>query len=658
MSDSKEKKSVMLPDALKDVLRRKEALCAALEDLAAAAPEDYEGEIARLSGEYAALDVPPEFAELLDKKFAEAVKSARAGADAAAAKQRRIAALDGEVESLLAADELATLQEIAKLEQTIAELAPDRGLAEKLAPLKAKLEAEEAAVRAAEAAVNALTEELETLTAAEDINPLHERKSAIEAAFAELVNIPRRAAQRYQEAHRKASIRLAQHFETLDLARWESYTRKLDLCAELEKLLALPESGMSAASKKLNEIREQWKALGSVPKEKSEEINPRYLELTRQLQHKVDEFFARKRQEQKLAAAEKEKLVAAAKELADSTDWKATAEKMRGLQDQWKQLPRSGNREGELFQAFHAAADAFFSARKAAFEARDRRFGELEKRKEALIAEAEALTDVRRAKQLREEYRAVGFCGKNDSSLYERFNAAMDKFFNARREESNAKVAEANALLAELETAAADPVAALPRVREIRARLRELACRETRNAEQTVLRRFDEALDTARQEEQRERERNSDAVAMELADVLAAWRAGETPEVPPPEKFAGYAKLQTFAAALSAAVSGDGKAAEKVEKLVSAARSERERICSELEKLAGTGKSEAPVLDLAQELQAAMLGNFGKGARDERASADPHRLCAEFAAAGVVPPEELRAFQERFAAAKAVVIKD
>ena len=142
MSESREKKSVMLSDALKDVLRRKEALCAALEGLAAAAPEDYEGEVARLSGEYGALVVPPEFAELLDKKFAEALKAARAGAEAAAAKQRRIAALDSEVEALLAADELATLPEIAKLEQSIAELAPDRGLAEKLAPLKAKLEAE------------------------------------------------------------------------------------------------------------------------------------------------------------------------------------------------------------------------------------------------------------------------------------------------------------------------------------------------------------------------------------------------------------------------------------------------------------------------------------------------------------------------------------
>ena len=68
----------------------------------------------------------------------------------------------------------------------------------------------------------------------------------------------------------------------------------------LSSLIALPDEELAAAGKKLNELREMWKNLGSVPKEKSEEINPRYLELTRKLQHKVDEFFARKRQMQKI----------------------------------------------------------------------------------------------------------------------------------------------------------------------------------------------------------------------------------------------------------------------------------------------------------------------------------------------------------------------
>lgn len=644
---------------LRECLHKKEDICSALENLANGNSGNYQDEINRLSEEYhAAGSVPPEFAELLDKRFAEAVQSAKNGEVLFLERQQRIAKLDAEVDSLIAADELATLPEVAKLEKLISDLAPQSGLLERLAPLKSRLEAEDAAVKAAENAVNALADELETLTAQDDITLLHERKPALEAAFAELANIPRKAAQRYQDAHRKASIKIAQHYETLDLARWESYTRKLDLCTELEKLLAVPESGMSEASKKLNEIREQWKNLGSVPKEKSEEINPRYLELTRQLQHKVDEFFARKRQTQKLAAAEKEKLISAAEALADSTEWKSTAEKMRDLQAQWKLLPRTGSSENELFQRFHTAADKFFTARKAALDARDKRFQELENRKRALVTEAENLTDTRKARQLREDFRAVGFCGKNDQALYAQFNAAMDKFFNARREENASKNEEAKALIAEIITLTATPAESLPRIREIREKLRSLSCRDTRKDEQAALNEFDTALNAQRKAEQLKREENSDAIALTLAAALDAWHAGETPELPAPETLSGYNKFQTFAAALAAAISGDAKAAEKVEKLVAAARAERERICAGLEKLAGSENEKSSPLDLAQELQFAMLGNFGKSASETSARAtDPQQLCSEFANSGIVPQQELNEFLTRFNAAKSIIFQ-
>lgn len=644
---------------LRECLHRKESICTALENLAAGNTGNYQTEIERLTGEYnSAGSVPPEFAELLDKRFAEAVKCAKNGETAFLERQQKIARLESEVASLIAADELATLPEVEKLEKNISELSLESDLIARLAPLKSRLEAEDAAVKAAENAVNALADELETLTAQEDIAQLHDRKPAIEAAFAELANIPRKAAQRYQDAHRKASVRIAQHYETLDLARWESYTRKLDLCAELEKLIALPESGMSDASKKLNEIREQWKNLGSVPKEKSDEINPRYLELTRLLQHKVDEFFARKRQTQKLSAAEKEKLISAAESLADSTDWKATAEKMRELQAQWKQLPRAGNNENALFQRFHAAADKFFTARKAALDARDKRLAELENRKRALVTEAENLTDPRKARQLREEFRSVGFCGKNDQAIYAQFNAAMDKFFNSRREENASKIAKVQTLISEINSLTAAPAESLARIREIREELRALSCRDTRSKEQTALAKFDAALNEQRKAEQRKREENSDSVARVLAAALDAWKNGETPELPDADLLNGYNKFQTFAAALNAAVAGDAKAAEKVAKLVASARSERERICAELEKLAGSSKNEPAETDLAQELQFAMLGNFGKSAADSPAkSIDPHRLCSEFANAGIVPVAELDVFIARFNAAKEIIFR-
>jgi len=653
----------VLNDALREILHAKESICAELANLANRNDvTDYQTKIAGLSEAYAASgDIPPEFSELMDKKFVEARAAAEAGAAAFEERKQLAVKLASDVEALIAADDLATLHEIEVLEKKISENGASPALIEKLLPLKEKLQAEAAATAAVEAEVIKLTDELTALTAAEDITALHDRKPEIEKAFAELANIPRQAAQRYQDAHRKASVRLAQHYETLDLARWESYTLKLDICNELEKLCGIPENELGKASKTLNELREKWKKLGSVPKEKNDEINPRYLDLSRKLQHRVDEFFARKRQEQKLVIAEKEKLCIEAEELAESTDWGPTSARLRELQTQWKTLVRAGTKENELFQRFHTAADRFFTARKAVFDERDKRFNAAAERKMAIIAEAAALTDdVRRAKQLREEFRAAGSAGRKEPELYKQFNEAMERFFNGRREANAGREQRAKELISEVETlTAADPMAARERVKAIRDELRNLACRDTRTAEQTVLRKFDAALEAVRKQEAENRIAASGDVTMMLAKCYAAFKAGEQVELPGSEQFTGFPKLQTAYALISAAVNGDAKAAEKLEKQIVSARAEREQICSGMEDLAGMNKNSEPELDLAAELQAAMLGNFGKSEDNSRSrSADPRQLCSAFAASGIVPPDELEEFQKRFNAAKSVVLKN
>lgn len=648
-----------LPENLLTELHEKEKICAELEGLANASGIDYQAEITRLTEAYNLTGaIPPEYAELLDKRFANAVKSAQAGEAQYIATQEKIARLAARTDDLLAAGELATLKEVESLEKEIAELTPGSPLIAKLQPLKEQLAAEEAAVKAAESAALALADELDALCAAEEIAPLQERKPGIEAEFAQLANIPRHAALRYNDAHRKASVKLAQHYETLDLARWESYTLKLDICAELEKMLALPEEELSNASKKLNELREKWKNLGSVPKEKNEEINPRYLELSRQLQHKIDEYYARKRQMQKIAASEKEALCVETEALADSTDWKNTAAKLRELQEKWKSLPRAGAKENELYQRFRAGQDKFFNARKAAFDERNAKFRKSEEAKLALIAEAENLSDPRRARQMREEFRNAGFAGKADQELFQRFNTAMDNYFNARKAEFASKENRAKELISEIENLTATPAESLSRIREIREELRTLSCRETRQQEDQALRKFDAALNAARAEMQRQKEADSETIAMSVAKAYDAWKNGEAMELPSAEMLAGFSKLQSIAKLLSEAASGDEKAALRLEKSVTAARSERENICAELEKLCGTKPAEDSVIDLAMELQNAMLGDFGKGAAAEKKAADPQKLCAEFAAAGIVPAAELEEFQRRFTAAKAMIFQD
>lgn len=670
-----------ISDTLREQLHRREAVCEELEQLPARTVEDYPAEIARITAEFEALPpLPPEYAEILEKRFAAAVKEAeRAAAENAerlaqrAAKLEECARLSTELDTLIAGAELVTLGEVEKLEkkwnECLKSVDPEAvdaaGFAARFEPLKARILAEAEADRLRGEQAEKLAAELAELTAGEDMARLQERKTAIEAEYAALGSVPKAAADKYNAAHRAAGTKLAQHYETLDLARWESYTLKLDLCAELDRLLALPDAELPKAARTLHELRDKWKGLGGVPKSKSEEINARYLETTRKLQHRVDEYYARLRQEQRQAAAAKQALVERAVALADSTEWNATAEAFKALQAEWKRLPGAGSAEKNLYAAFRAPADKFFSARSAYFDERNKKFDAAAEAKRALIAEAQALKDqpgeaaARRARQLRSDYHAAGSAGRAEHELLAQFNAALDQYFSGRREAFAEREKRSRELIAEIEALAdgsAEPAAADKRVREIRAELRELACRNTFDAEKKALAKFETALGAARSRVLCDKLSLVKSVARPLAEAWQKLKAGESvdPALLEIDHLDRFHRLHTAAELIRAAAGGDAKALKKLTRLEAAAQEEHDRINAALEKLAGitpAGEAAEP-LSLAAELEAAIAGNFARSsAAAEAKPADPGQLQNEYLNAGLLAPEALEESFRRFDAA-------
>ena len=648
---------------LHERLRQRESICIELENLTVTGDgSGFAAAIERAVSRYhAAPELPPEYGEILDKRFGEAERAARGRLAEAAERIRQSAKLDAECKALLAAGELLTLPEVETFEKKFRAFHAGDGkrIAEMEALLgetHARLAAEAAEAERLTAEAERLAAELRELTDAEEIGPLKDRKAAIDNEYKALGNVPHGAANRFKEAQRRASAKLSRHFETLDLARWESYTLKLDICAELEKLGTVPENELSAASKRLHELREKWKTLGNVPWEKNEEINPRYLELTRALQHRIDDYFAARRKEQKLAAEAKEELIKAAEALTASTEWGPTSGAFRELQAKWKALPRAGAADHELYSRFRAAADTFFNARNAAFAERDSKFKAAAEAKEALIREAENLTDPRRARALREEFRRLPGAGRREAELYRAFDAAMEKFFSARSAAFADKEKEARGLIAEVEKLAAAPLAALPRIREIRRRLDELNTRNTAAAEHAAFDAFDRALDAARSKEAGEKFALCCETVSELARRNAMREAGEALPEEAVANLELFPKAGQFARLLTAAAAGDAKAAEKIGRHFTAARAEYSEIVGEMEALAGIGggaEAKSEPLSLAAELEAAITGNF---ARAEAKSAGkkkstPAELRQRFLSAGVLPAVEFEEFRRRFEAA-------
>lgn len=138
----------------------------------------------------------------------------------------------------------------------------------------------------------------------------------------------------------------------------------------------------------------------------------------------------------------KEEVVARMEALADSTEWKQTAEVIKGLQAEWKTLgPVPRERNDDLWQRFRGAGNRFFERRKEHYETQEREHRENLQRKEELCARAEELsgsTDWKGTgdalKALQAEWKAIGPVPKeHNEAVWERFRKANDAFFERRQ---------------------------------------------------------------------------------------------------------------------------------------------------------------------------------------------------------------------------------
>ncbi|PZM92174.1 MAG: DUF349 domain-containing protein [Actinobacteria bacterium] len=176
-----------------------------------------------------------------------------------------------------------------------------------------------------------------------------------------------------------------------EAARAEALARKTALVEEAEKIAAESTSWKSAGDR-LKEILEEWKTIRGIDRKTDTELWKRYAAARDSFARRRGAHFAALDAQRKQAQSIKEELVRQAEELKDSTDWTATANRLKELMAEWKAAPRA-SREAEqrLWERFRAAQDAFFSRRSEYFAAREAELkGNLE-RKQALLAEAEAL---------------------------------------------------------------------------------------------------------------------------------------------------------------------------------------------------------------------------------------------------------------------------
>jgi hypothetical protein len=270
-----------------------------------------------------------------------------------------------------------------------------------------------------------------------------------------------------------AEAKLAEQLLARDEARGTAIAAKEALVAEAEKIAAA-NGQWKANGDRMRAIVDEWKQIKGIDRKTDEALWRRYAAARDEFGRRRGQHFAGLDAERAEAKAVKEKLIAEAEKLADSTDWRETGAAMKRLMTSWKAAGRAGKGdEDALWTRFRAAQDTFFAHRSEVFSERDAEESQNLKIKEEIIAEAERLdlTDVRRAQQsirhLGERFDAVGHVPRDAMRrLDDRMRAAEQRVRQAAESRPRPSAIEANPFLAAMKDRLIEAEAKLERARK------------------------------------------------------------------------------------------------------------------------------------------------------------------------------------------------
>lgn len=147
------------------------------------------------------------------------------------------------------------------------------------------------------------------------------------------------------------------------------------------------------ATDQVLELQNAWKSIGFATKKDNERVWKEFRTGCNAFFDLKNAHYAAIKDKFKAVRLKKEALIAEALELKESTAWKQTADKLKQLQQQWKEAGSAGQRdEHKLWGRFREACDAFFRSRQENFAKQDEEQASHVKEREDLIAEIDNYT--------------------------------------------------------------------------------------------------------------------------------------------------------------------------------------------------------------------------------------------------------------------------
>lgn len=191
------------------------------------------------------------------------------------------------------------------------------------------------------------------------------------------------------------------------------------------------------ATEEMEAMFDAFKKLGRVNHPENDTLWQSAKQAFRQFLHLKNEHYKEVKKEHKANLERKEALVAKARALKDSDNWRDTSNELKRLQEEWKNIGLTSRKDGDrVWKEFREACDHFFQRMKEdrkAFKGQQKELAEKKTQAidalEALIAKAEGVTKKALLDHAK-AYRAIGRLSREFSKVDERFEEVLQSGFD------------------------------------------------------------------------------------------------------------------------------------------------------------------------------------------------------------------------------------
>lgn len=172
---------------------------------------------------------------------------------------------------------------------------------------------------------------------------------------------------RFKAASTVVNRRHQQHFDEMKKSEQENLDQKTVICEIIEGIdytALVRYQDWNDKTQEIIALQTKWKGIGRAPQKSNTKIFERFRASCDQFFTRKAEFFKEAKEGMGENLSKKISLCEQVEALKDSTEWKATAEKISALREEWKKIgPVAKKQSAAVWKRFNDACDAFFEKR-------------------------------------------------------------------------------------------------------------------------------------------------------------------------------------------------------------------------------------------------------------------------------------------------------